>query len=103
LGIGAAHVGLTLVFFFSVQINNWGPGQAELPFTVMGATYLAVITPATWIAWYKRPPGFALWQCQDCGYPLVGLEKPRCPECGRAFDPRSVKFDRNKLIGERRV
>src|SRR6185295_8993543 len=25
--------------------------------------------------------------CWECGYPLRGLPTPRCPECGRAFDP----------------
>jgi hypothetical protein len=25
--------------------------------------------------------------CWECGYSLRGLETPRCPECGRPFDP----------------
>src|SRR4051794_26855319 len=25
--------------------------------------------------------------CLGCNYPLRGLADPRCPECGRAFDP----------------
>lgn len=25
--------------------------------------------------------------CQQCDYSLIGLDVPRCPECGRAFDP----------------
>ena len=25
--------------------------------------------------------------CLDCNYPLWGLPTPRCPECGREFDP----------------
>jgi hypothetical protein len=25
--------------------------------------------------------------CWECGYSLRGLETPRCPECGRGFDP----------------
>ena len=25
--------------------------------------------------------------CRGCGYPLRDLSEPRCPECGRAFDP----------------
>jgi hypothetical protein len=24
---------------------------------------------------------------RDCNYPLRDLPQPRCPECGRAFDP----------------
>ena len=26
-------------------------------------------------------------QCRECGYLLRGLPEPRCPECGRPFDP----------------
>src|SRR5215207_7045524 len=29
--------------------------------------------------------------CLDCGYALHGLPEPRCPECGRAFDPLDPK------------
>lgn len=25
--------------------------------------------------------------CRQCGYALVGLSEPRCPECGTRFDP----------------
>lgn len=25
--------------------------------------------------------------CRSCGYQVVGLSEPRCPECGRLFDP----------------
>jgi len=34
-------------------------------------------------------------RCIDCGYYLVGLNEPRCPECGRRFDlsdPKSYTF-----------
>ncbi len=26
-------------------------------------------------------------RCKECGYPLRALKVPRCPECGRGFDP----------------
>src|SRR5690242_19490405 len=29
-------------------------------------------------------------RCLGCDYPLRGLTEPRCPECGRAFDPRDI-------------
>lgn len=29
--------------------------------------------------------------CLDCGYALHGLPTPRCPECGRPFDPLDPK------------
>jgi MFS family permease len=28
-------------------------------------------------------------RCANCGYLLYGLPQPRCPECGRKFDPRA--------------
>lgn len=27
--------------------------------------------------------------CRICGYDLEGLPEPRCPECGKAFDPQN--------------
>ncbi len=32
-------------------------------------------------------PHFAVIYCLSCEYPLLGLREPRCPECGRLFDP----------------
>ncbi len=29
-------------------------------------------------------------RCRGCGYILDGLPLPRCPECGRAFDPHAL-------------
>ena len=31
-------------------------------------------------------------QCRECGYILIGLPEPRCPECGRAFDPELITW-----------
>jgi hypothetical protein len=33
-----------------------------------------------------RPSYPTMW-CKKCGYALDGLSEPRCPECGRGFDP----------------
>jgi hypothetical protein len=37
--------------------------------------------------------------CQGCGYVLDGLPAPRCPECGRGFDPADPRTFR--LPGKR--
>lgn len=29
--------------------------------------------------------------CKACGYPLDHLDQPRCPECGREFDPADAR------------
>lgn len=33
----------------------------------------------------------SLTYCRRCGYALAGLTEPRCPECGRAFDPNDPR------------
>jgi len=33
------------------------------------------------------PPGY----CGKCGYDLQGLPEPRCPECGKSFEPQEAK------------
>ncbi|MDB5330772.1 MAG: hypothetical protein JWP03_1923 [Phycisphaerales bacterium] len=40
--------------------------------------------------------------CIDCNYPLQGLADPRCPECGRGFDPANPKtMNLGRPIGSR--
>ena len=34
----------------------------------------------------RRPPS-AEPRCRQCGYILIGLPEPRCPECATPFDP----------------
>lgn len=33
-------------------------------------------------------------RCYACGYLLIGLTTPRCPECGKAFDPDKYDLSR---------
>lgn len=37
--------------------------------------------------------------CLKCGYWLTGLAEPRCPECGRAFDPLDPRTFRSGRLG----
>jgi hypothetical protein len=40
--------------------------------------------------------------CVDCNYPLQGLAKPRCPECGRRFNPNDpLTMNLGRAIGPR--
>lgn len=34
----------------------------------------------------NKHPVYEKGRCQRCGYPLIGLPEPRCPECGEPFD-----------------
>jgi hypothetical protein len=39
--------------------------------------------------------------CRACGYSLVRLTVPRCPECGTAFDPddpKTMTIHRSRLV-----
>ena len=36
--------------------------------------------------------------CRKCGYELRGLTTPRCPECGRTFDPANPRTYRRRPI-----
>src|SRR5437867_9827306 len=39
--------------------------------------------------------------CLDCNYPLFGLPTPRCPECGREFDPMDpASMNMGRELGE---
>lgn len=50
----------------------------------------AVTAISTTIAWKMAPVGRPEEEtrCRNCGYMLIGLRDPRCPECGEPFDPR---------------
>ena len=51
--IGAAHCGIVVLFVSLVNVRNWSPGQAELPFTLMGLLYMALVAYPTWLAWRR--------------------------------------------------
>jgi len=38
--------------------------------------------------------------CWECGYSLIGLSEPRCPECGTPFDPAEYERIDAALAGE---
>lgn len=49
-----------------------------------------------------RQPMIATRFCLDCGYPLEKLAEPRCPECGKGFDPEDEKTFRYVAKKQRR-
>src|SRR4051812_24704590 len=40
---------------------------------------------------HSTAAGAPIGLCLPCGYALHGLPTPRCPECGREFDPLDPK------------
>ncbi len=42
-------------------------------------------------------------RCLDCGYILDHLPEPRCPECGRTFDPEDPRTFRSNADCEPRI
>ncbi len=58
--------------------------------------FLVLFTP--WCIWKMYREANRNWQklghplCANCGYDLVGLTDPRCPECGTPFDPRLLQL-----------
>jgi hypothetical protein len=57
-----------------------------LPYAVVLLAYTAGLLPVAIRASSYRPAEANLWDCQGCGYPLIGLSSTRCPECGEPFD-----------------
>jgi hypothetical protein len=88
LWLGAAHVAICALLFLLVNALSWSPRQAQAPFTGMVLAYAAAVAVPTWQAFRRRmhTPGI----CDACGYTLIGLSEPRCPECGTPFPPAEL-------------
>jgi hypothetical protein len=63
------------------------PANADLPACHM---FVLILASGTWTVYLfakdrrqRRPEGP---RCQKCGYLLIGLPEPRCPECGTPFE-----------------
>lgn len=41
--------------------------------------------------------------CLCCGYPLVGLDRQVCPECGHIFDPHEIRENWKFWVEHRRL
>jgi hypothetical protein len=86
--LGASHIGICVVFVAMVNLARLSPRSAYVPFLVVGLPYVVGQAVATVAAVRRMPREEQPWVCEGCGYLLVGLSEPRCPECGREFDPR---------------
>lgn len=88
VGLGVAHLLICVVFVATVIFLRLTPDTAYAPFLCVGVPCVIGLIRATAMAARRAPRAERPWQCDGCGYLLVGLSEPRCPECGRGFDPR---------------
>lgn len=94
VALGIGHISIVVLFVALVIAYSWSPSDAKDPFAAMSLSYVLFVSPVSFVAWMRRPRGFAPWQCRSCGYALIGLRSGRCPECGTPFDDREVRrFD----------
>jgi len=78
----------------------------SLPVMALGhpfwlAVFMLVSLPVTELAARKAKRMLASAACIGCGYPLIGLTEPRCPECGRRVLP-GQQIGPVPMIGTRR-
>jgi hypothetical protein len=88
MALGASHIGICITFLAMVNIARLSPRSAYVPFLCVGVPYVVGQAAATVVASRRMPRAERPWECEGCGYLLVGLSEARCPECGRGFDPR---------------
>ena len=67
----------------------WERGRLMLEFPVWLPLCMAVSGGLVMHAFRRGRPTFPSC-CEKCGYSLVALTVPRCPECGTLFDPSHV-------------
>jgi hypothetical protein len=88
--IGLANGVVCAVFVGCVQIFGWGPDAAYVPFALMGVAFLIGLLLLLFHArrtMRRVDPN----RCVRCGYLLIRLPEPRCPECGTPFDPTTIR------------
>jgi predicted RNase H-like HicB family nuclease len=85
--LGVSHLAICVAFVAMVNLARLSPRSAYVPFLCVGVPYVIGLTAATVWASRRVPRQERPWECDGCGYLLVGLSEPRCPECGLGFDP----------------
>ncbi|MEM6259758.1 MAG: hypothetical protein AAGI37_15895 [Planctomycetota bacterium] len=89
--LGVSMIGISLLLFGLVLTLDWSPADAELSFSVLSSIYMALSLPMVVYVLVRPPVLYHEWQCTRCGYPIVRLTQPRCPECGSRIEPVLVE------------
>ena len=88
-----AICGATVLIFAGSPLQASGPLYPAVVVCLVGM--LVSILPALRVASRPLPPSDPR-HCQKCGYSLVSLPVPRCPECGSPF--RDLQLERARKI-----
>jgi phosphopantothenoylcysteine decarboxylase/phosphopantothenate--cysteine ligase len=88
--MGLCYMSLVLLLIALVNIFTWSPDEARGPFLLIGGLFLFSMPVWLFLASSRLPIESHL-HCQKCGYLLVGLSSPRCPECGTPFNADVVR------------
>ncbi len=73
-------------FWPRITTGKWGATHVTIPSWML----LSIFAIPTTILWWRDRRRFPSGHCQQCGYNLLGLTEPRCPECSTEFDPATV-------------
>jgi len=98
LGSAAFYFGMRLVQ--SPNVTTWSAKGSFLgvhPILVaacLGYGVLGTLTSVTVRPWRIVGLADAHLRCKSCGYLLIGLGGPKCPECGTAFDRDAIDASR---------
>jgi len=52
--LGLAHCAICAFFVVLVNLYRWGPGDAHVPFAVMGVAYTLAVAWPTYMIWARR-------------------------------------------------
>jgi len=90
----AFHIGSRLVenprFWQWTFMGVFGSLHPILVAACVGYAAVGLLTAALVRPWRDVGPPDTPLRCDACGYLLVNLPQPRCPECGASFDPGRI-------------
>ncbi len=71
-------------------IRGMSPGLPMEPFLWLAGALLLVSGGLLMLRGFWPPRQGHAPYCAKCGYSLIGLDSPRCPECGTAISPKTT-------------
>jgi hypothetical protein len=84
---GSLRVETSWFGFTNRLVDIWLRVRLDVVFFVFAAYPVLAFIRGPLRRWRRHRKGL----CLNCGYDLRGLTEPRCPECGKAFDPKLLE------------